>query len=119
MLATAVKVFRWLTIRNYDLANKESPLANKRLTQFMVLERIVIAIIIVVGMGAVLMTFETVRSYGTSLLASAGIAGIIIRGGRPAQHCHFLGRGSNCNHAAHTPGRCCDGGGGVWCDRRN
>lgn len=37
-----------------------------------------IAIIVIVAFGTILMTFEAVRKAGTSLLASAGVAGIIL-----------------------------------------
>ena len=77
-LSSAVKIFRLLTLRKYDVTEADNLLARKRLTQFKVLERIVIAIIVIVGIGAALMTFEAIRSFGTSLLASAGIAGLII-----------------------------------------
>lgn len=47
-------------------------------TQIKVFERIVIAVVIVISFGCVLMTFDGVRQLGVSLLASAGIAGIIL-----------------------------------------
>jgi small-conductance mechanosensitive channel len=47
-------------------------------TQLRIVKRIVTVIIIIIGFAAILMTFEKVRQLGTSLLASAGIAGIII-----------------------------------------
>lgn len=77
-LAAAVKIFRLFTMRKYDVSSSDNLLARKRLTQFKVLERIVIAVIVVIGVGAILMTFESIRAFGTSILASAGIAGIII-----------------------------------------
>lgn len=47
-------------------------------TQVRIIARVVNAIIIVVAGGAMLMTFEQVRQFGVSLLASAGVAGIVI-----------------------------------------
>lgn len=77
-LAAGVKIFRQVTLRKYDVSQADNLLARKRLTQFRVLERIVIAVIVIFGAGAILMTFDTIRSLGYSLLASAGVAGIII-----------------------------------------
>ena len=74
----AVKIFRWLTLRHYDTEKKDNLIARKKVTQFRVLERIAIAIIVVVGASLVLMTFDSIRQLGAGLLASAGIAGIII-----------------------------------------
>ena len=47
-------------------------------TRAHVLSRIAQAIVIVLGVGAVLMTFDQVRALGASLLASAGVLGIVL-----------------------------------------
>lgn len=52
--------------------------ARSRLTQIMVMKRIAAFIVIVVGGALVLVQFEALRALGTSLLASAGVAGIVI-----------------------------------------
>ena len=46
-------------------------------TQGLILERLAITVVVVVTLGAILMTFPAVRSVGASLLASAGIASIV------------------------------------------
>jgi len=46
-------------------------------TQARVLARTVMVLIMIVGIGAALMTFPTVRQFGASLLASAGVAGLV------------------------------------------
>jgi small-conductance mechanosensitive channel len=51
--------------------------ARKHLTQVRILERTASALIVVVTVACVLVTFESVRQYGVSLFASAGIAGLI------------------------------------------
>jgi small-conductance mechanosensitive channel len=52
-------------------------------TQVTVLRRVIVAALIVLGAAAVLMTFARMRALGTSLLASAGLVGVI--GGLAAQ----------------------------------
>jgi len=52
--------------------------ARKIQTQLQVFKRIVIVIIGILTLAAVLMTFEKVRQLGTSILASAGVIGIIV-----------------------------------------
>lgn len=47
-------------------------------TQTRVLVRAVQIVIVILGVAAILMTFEGVRQFGASLLASAGLAGLII-----------------------------------------
>ena len=51
--------------------------ARKHLTQLRILERTGTALIVVVSAACVLVTFESVRQYGVSLFASAGIAGLV------------------------------------------
>jgi small-conductance mechanosensitive channel len=46
-------------------------------TQVVILRRVTVAAIVVVAFGVVLLTFPAVRSVGASVLASAGVAGII------------------------------------------
>jgi small-conductance mechanosensitive channel len=65
-------------LKQYDIAAGDNLRARKIHTQLRVIKRIVIVIIIIIGFSAMLMTFEKVKQLGTSLLASAGIAGIII-----------------------------------------
>jgi len=52
-------------------------LARKHLTQVRILERTVTVLIVIVAAARVLITFESVREYGVSLFASAGIAGVV------------------------------------------
>jgi len=79
----------WLCIRlvsgleesilgQYDIATQDNLKARTMHTQLRVFKKIIIVIIIGVGFCAVLMLFERIRQLGMSLLASAGIAGIII-----------------------------------------
>ncbi len=46
-------------------------------TQVTLLRRVVAAVVIVLGLAAVLMSFPDLRTFGASLLASAGLAGIV------------------------------------------
>ncbi|MCM3755786.1 hypothetical protein M3665_28100, partial [Bacillus licheniformis] len=46
-------------------------------TQAKVLVRTVMVLIVIIGTGAALMTFPNVRQIGASLLASAGVAGLV------------------------------------------
>jgi small-conductance mechanosensitive channel len=51
--------------------------ARKHLTQMRILERMANVLILIVTAACVLVTFQSVRQYGVSLFASAGIAGLI------------------------------------------
>lgn len=52
--------------------------ARKVHTQAKIIRKILVAVIVVLAIGAILMTFEPLRQVGTGLLASAGLAGIVL-----------------------------------------
>ncbi|HWE77961.1 MAG TPA: mechanosensitive ion channel family protein [Pseudolabrys sp.] len=64
-------------LRRYRLDVEDNLLARKHNTQIRVLLRSIDVILVLFTVGAALMTFQTVRQYGVSLFASAGVAGII------------------------------------------
>ncbi len=78
LLIGLVEVIREFALSQYDISSKNNLAARKAYTQFKVLERILDFLIIVLAIGVILMTFEKIRQVGVSLLASAGIAGIIL-----------------------------------------
>lgn len=65
-------------IRKYDITASDNLSARRVYTQFSILERVVVFLIIVFAVGTALMSFEGIRSIGYSFFASAGIAGIIL-----------------------------------------
>lgn len=67
-----------LTKERYDLTVADNLEARRVHTQLDVLARAIYLFVIVVAVGAALMTFPRVRELGTSLLASAGVAGLAI-----------------------------------------
>ncbi|TLF46365.1 mechanosensitive ion channel family protein [Maribacter aurantiacus] len=73
-----LKVMKQLIIHNYDVNTTDNLKARKIYTQFNILERIVIFIVIILAVGAALMSFQEIRELGLSIFASAGVAGIII-----------------------------------------
>src|SRR5437660_256066 len=52
--------------------------ARKVYTQVSVIRKIIVTAVVIIATGSVVMLFEPVRQFGTSILASAGIAGIVI-----------------------------------------
>jgi small-conductance mechanosensitive channel len=74
----AVRGLRGLFAYHYDLQVADNLRARTVLTQIDVLVKIAVFVILLITAGCALMTFERVRQVGVSLLASAGIAGIIL-----------------------------------------
>ena len=52
--------------------------ARRIYTQVSVIRKVIITAVVIIATGSVLMLFDPVRQFGTSILASAGIAGIVI-----------------------------------------
>jgi len=52
--------------------------ARKIFTQVSVIRKIIVTAVVIIATGSILMMFDPVRQFGTSILASAGIAGIVI-----------------------------------------
>ncbi|HEA29231.1 MAG TPA: mechanosensitive ion channel [Leeuwenhoekiella sp.] len=74
----AVKVFKARILRNYDISAENNIKARKIYTQFNILERVIIFVLVLLGIGIVLMSFDSIRAMGVTMLSTAGIAGIII-----------------------------------------
>lgn len=73
-----IKLGRDIVLLRYDILEKDNLKARRVYTQFKILERILVFIVIVIAIAVALMTFEQIRSIGVSLFASAGVAGIIL-----------------------------------------
>lgn len=72
----------WIGVRAYlarfDVSAADNLGARRMHTQLTVVTRILTALIWLVGIAAALMTFPSVRQLGASMLASAGIAGLVV-----------------------------------------
>ncbi|TRO66694.1 mechanosensitive ion channel family protein [Christiangramia sabulilitoris] len=77
-LILTFKVLKKQMLKKYDVGSENNLKARKVYTQYMILENIIIFIIVILAMGIALMSFDSIRSIGVSVLTSAGIAGIII-----------------------------------------
>ena len=78
LIIALLKIVKQVILRNYDVGETDNLKARKIYTQFTILERIVIFIVIVLATGLALMSFQEIREVGISIFASAGVAGIII-----------------------------------------
>ena len=67
-----------LYLRRFRLDIDDNLLARKHNTQVRVLSRSIDVLLVMLTLGAALMTFPAVRQYGLSLFASAGVAGIVV-----------------------------------------
>ncbi len=77
LLVKLISVLEDIVSAHYQLERND--LKTRRInTQFQVLKRILIIVIVVFAVGSILMTFDRIRQLGAAILASAGIIGIIV-----------------------------------------
>lgn len=77
LLIRFTSVLEDIMFSRYNIS-PDQPKAKSIITQFQLLKRIIIIVILVFTVGTVLMTFKSIRNLGATILASAGIAGIIV-----------------------------------------
>ena len=75
---TAVQIMSQVYLQQFRLDIADNLLARKHVTQVRILKRATDVLIVIMTVGAALMSFEAVRQYGVSLFASAGVAGLAI-----------------------------------------
>lgn len=78
LLLRATKLTTRALLQENDLDAKDNLGARKIYTKVSVIRKIANIIILVVAVASILMMFDSVRQFGTSILASAGIAGIVL-----------------------------------------
>ncbi|GAA1700104.1 mechanosensitive ion channel [Microbacterium sediminicola] len=77
LLIELVRFGTELALGHYRIDVPDNRIARKIRTQVLILRRVAIVIIVIIGFGAALLTFPAVQTFGTSVLASAGIASIV------------------------------------------
>ncbi|MGU3356719.1 mechanosensitive ion channel family protein [Microbacterium sp. M4A5_1d] len=77
LLASLVLVVTDIALGRYRIDVPDNRVARRIRTQMLIVRRLAVAIIIVIGLGAALLTFDSVRAVGASVLASAGIASVV------------------------------------------
>lgn len=77
LLGSLVIVATDVALGRYRIDVPDNRVARRIRTQMLIVRRLAIAIIVVIGIGAALLTFDAVRAVGASVLASAGIASVV------------------------------------------
>lgn len=78
LLIRLTNVLEDIILQRYKIDVADNLEARKIFTQVDIVRKILIFVICIFALAAVLMNFENFRQIGTSLLASAGVAGLII-----------------------------------------
>jgi small-conductance mechanosensitive channel len=78
LMMRGITVFRELAINHYKTENPADFSLRKAKTKFHLIQRVLNFLIIFGTIAVILMTFKSIRSIGSSLLASAGVVGLIL-----------------------------------------
>lgn len=78
LLIAVVHIAQDVVMHRYDLTAKDNLKARKIRTQLQFIKKMAIALIIILTVGAILMSFPNLRRLGTGLLTGVGIGGIIV-----------------------------------------
>ncbi|MFC0633403.1 mechanosensitive ion channel family protein [Brevundimonas balnearis] len=73
----AVDMWAVVYLRRFNLQSPDNLIARKHITQTRILQRVAVVVVGMVTVALALMTIPGVRQWGVSLLASAGVVGII------------------------------------------
>ena len=73
-----LRLFEQVILQHYSAKVKENESARKIATHVSLARKILNMVLVLIAVSGVLMTFDTVRQVGLSILASAGIAGVIL-----------------------------------------
>ena len=73
-----ISVVNMFVLKRYEFQKADNLEARKVATHLDIIQKVLNVLIIVIAVSCVLMTFDAVRQVGMSLLASAGVAGIIL-----------------------------------------
>jgi len=87
-----IYVFQAATLRRYDLSADNNIQARRVHTQFQLFRRMLITFVVIIDIGALLWTFNDPRiwHYGSGLLASAGVASLILATAAKSTAANFL-----------------------------
>jgi len=78
LLLRLFNILKSFILSRYEISAKDNLEARRMSTQLNVIQRVLGFLVVLVAASSILMTFDRVRQIGVSILASAGIAGIIV-----------------------------------------
>jgi small-conductance mechanosensitive channel len=78
LIIAGITVLREFTLHKYKEDNPRDFTVRKAKTRFQLIQRMVNGLIIAMAIAAALMTFRGIREIGSTLLASAGVVGLVL-----------------------------------------
>jgi small-conductance mechanosensitive channel len=78
VIVRAINAVQAALLSRHRIDVPDNASARRIYTQISVIRRVIVTVVVIVATGSILMLFDPVRQFGTSILASAGIAGVVI-----------------------------------------
>ncbi|QSE97961.1 mechanosensitive ion channel family protein [Fulvivirga lutea] len=78
LIIKLIYVIQDVLFEQFDMNKDDNIKERKALTQIIFIRKLVIVVVALIAMAIVLLSFDSVRKYGATILTSAGVAGIIV-----------------------------------------
>ena len=78
LIVRGVNAVQAALMSRHSMDTPDNMSARRIYTQVSVIRKIIVTAVLIIATGSILMMFDPVRQFGTSILASAGIAGIVL-----------------------------------------
>jgi len=78
LIVRGINAVQLALLSRHRLDAEDNLSARRIYTQVSVIRKIIVTAVVIIATGSILMLFDPVRQFGTSILASAGIAGVVI-----------------------------------------
>ncbi|ALO15012.1 putative MscS family protein YfkC [Salinivirga cyanobacteriivorans] len=73
-----VHILKNRLLKRFDISEEDNLKSRKLHTQINLIEKVIVFLIIITGIGLILLSIESIRQIGVGIFASAGVVGIII-----------------------------------------
>ncbi len=78
ILIEIVRLLKKRLLSRYDIAYEDNLKSRKLHTQINLLEKVIVFVIVIITIGLMLISIESIREIGVGIFASAGVVGIIV-----------------------------------------
>ncbi len=78
LIVRGVNAVQLALLSQHRMDAEDNLFARRIYTQVSVIRKIIVTAVVIIATGSILMLFDPVRQFGTSILASAGIAGVVL-----------------------------------------
>ena len=78
LIVRGVNAVQLALLSRHRMDAEDNLFARRIYTQVSVIRKIIVTAVVIIATGSILMLFDPVRQFGTSILASAGIAGVVL-----------------------------------------